>query len=159
MDVHVPSQITDGLRARAVDVLRAQDDGFGTAPDPILLDRATSSGRVLFSQDEDLLAEAAARQRDGREFSGLIYAHQLRITIGQCIDHLELAAKACEPPEMVNQVLFFALQQISGCPGGDRGRDGGVGWARECKPGRERRSLRFANVLVRRRVPSDRHFR
>src|SRR5215472_15373894 len=100
MDVHVPGQITRGVRSRGVDVLRAQDDGFGTAPDPALLDRATSLGRVLFSQDEDLLAEASARQRDGREFIGLIYAHQLRITTGQCIDYLELAAKACEPQEM-----------------------------------------------------------
>ena len=43
-----------------VDVLTAQRDGTTALHDPALLDRATAFGRVLFSQDEDLLAEAAA---------------------------------------------------------------------------------------------------
>jgi len=58
MDVHVRWAITDGLRRRDVDVLTAQEDGGATLADPLLLDRATSLVRVLFSQDEDLLREA-----------------------------------------------------------------------------------------------------
>jgi predicted nuclease of predicted toxin-antitoxin system len=85
MDVHVPRAITNGLRIRGVDVLTAQQDGFRQAADERLLDRAGELGRVLFSQDDDLLAEAKRRQVEGVQFTGVIYAHQMRITIGQCV--------------------------------------------------------------------------
>jgi hypothetical protein len=59
MDVHVPAAITRALVLRNVDVLTAQLDGTTRLDDAALLDRATALGRVLFSQDDDLLAEAA----------------------------------------------------------------------------------------------------
>ena len=58
MDHHVPRPITTGLRLRGVDVLAAVEDGSVELEDPDLLDRATSLGRVLSSQDKDLLIEA-----------------------------------------------------------------------------------------------------
>ena len=61
MDVHVHAAITEGLRLRGVDVLTAQEDGGRRLRDPALLDRATALGRVLFTQDDDLLREAAER--------------------------------------------------------------------------------------------------
>lgn len=61
MDVHVPAAITRGLLLRGADVLTAQIDGAARFSDPELLDRATELGRVLFSQDDDLLAEATKR--------------------------------------------------------------------------------------------------
>jgi hypothetical protein len=67
MDVHVPVAVTYGLLLRGVDVLTAQLDGTTEMEDPALLDRATTLGRVLVTQDEDLLAEAAHRQRNGCE--------------------------------------------------------------------------------------------
>jgi predicted nuclease of predicted toxin-antitoxin system len=64
-DVHVHRAITEGLRLRGVDVLTAQEDGARRLPDGELLNRATALGRVLFTQDVDLLREAAQRQRRG----------------------------------------------------------------------------------------------
>ena len=90
MDVHVPRAITEGLRLRGVDVLSAQEDNAASLPDPALLDRTSALGRILFTQDRDLLDEAARRQRSGQEFAGLVYAHQLRVTIGQCLRDLEV---------------------------------------------------------------------
>lgn len=75
MDVHVHRAITTGLRLREIDVLTAQEDGYRTAADDLLLDRATELQRVLFTQDEDLLAEANQRQVNGVSFAGVIYAH------------------------------------------------------------------------------------
>ena len=72
MDHHVHGGISNGLRLRGVDVLTAFEDGAHQLPDPQLLDRATNLGRVLFSQDEDLLVEAARRQRSGEHFAGLV---------------------------------------------------------------------------------------
>lgn len=77
MDVHIRWAVTDGLRRRGVDVLSAQEDGSAQLDDASLLDRATSLGRVLFSQDDDLLAEATRRQRAGEPFSGVIYASSI----------------------------------------------------------------------------------
>lgn len=108
-DVHVNDAITRGLRRRGVDVLRAQDNGAGELQDPKLLDRATELGRVLFTQDEDLLTEAARRQRGGEHFAGVIYGHQLRVTIGQCVADLELLAKLCDPEEMLHSVTHLPL--------------------------------------------------
>jgi hypothetical protein len=45
----------------------------------------------------------------GAGFGGVIYAHQERITIGQCISDLELIAGACELADLANQVEYLPL--------------------------------------------------
>jgi hypothetical protein len=109
MDVHVPAAITRGLLLRDVDVLTAQLDGTTELEDSDLLDRATDLGRVLFSQDEDLLGEATKRQRSGRHFGGVIYAHQLGITIGRAINDLEVLAQAGTAEDFSNRVEYLPL--------------------------------------------------
>ena len=109
VDVHVRRAITTGLRLRGVDVMTAQEDGAREFDDARLLDRATELGRVLFTQDDDLLREAARRQQTGERFAGLIYAHQLNVTVGQCIDDLELAARATGPNEWASRVMYLPL--------------------------------------------------
>lgn len=109
MDEHVPRAITGGLRLRGVDVLTVQEDGRRGSPDPEILDRATELGRPLFSQDDDLLVEAHRRQAQGVPFAGVIYAHQLHITIGDCIRDLELIARAAEPSDLEGRVEFLPL--------------------------------------------------
>lgn len=103
MDVHVPAAVTRGLLLRNVDVLTAQLE------DSELLDRAGQRNRVLVSQDEHLLAEAARRQQEGIPFAGLIYAHQLSTTIGRFIDDLELIASLGQPEELEGRVEFLPL--------------------------------------------------
>lgn len=109
MDVHVRRAVTTGLRLRGVDVLTAQQDGHGRSPDSDLLDRATELGRILFSQDDDLLREAAERQANGQPFAGVVYAHQLKVSIGQCIADLELIAKVGEPEDFANRVEYLPV--------------------------------------------------
>jgi hypothetical protein len=109
MDVHVHGAITRGLRARAVDVLTAQDDGAGELSDAALLDRAKLTGRALVTHDDDFLKEAARRQRCGEAFAGVIYAHPQGVTIGQCIRDLELIAKVADPEDLANRVEYLPL--------------------------------------------------
>lgn len=109
MDVHVRGAVTRQLRLRGVDVITAQEEGAATLPDAVLLERATEAGRILVSQDDDLLAEARARQRAGTEFAGLVYAHQLDITVGQLVRDLALIANAGEPEDFRNQVVYLPL--------------------------------------------------
>lgn len=109
MDVNVRIEITQGVRGRGIDVLRAQDDGTVRLADSLLFDRATSLGRVLVSHDSDTIMEAAERQVTGRASGGVIYAHQLGITIGKCIDELELVAKVYEPGEVLDTIIYLPL--------------------------------------------------
>ena len=108
MDVQVKKAVTGGLRRRGVDVVTAQEDGGATLLDPELLDRATSLGRVLVSQDEDLLIEADRRQQAGDLFAGLVYSHQMT-SIGRLVSDLELLAKASDPADLANRVVYVPL--------------------------------------------------
>jgi predicted nuclease of predicted toxin-antitoxin system len=106
MDENVKGAIIRGLRQRSVDVLTAQEDGFDHTPDPEVMDRATEPGRVLFSQDTDMLIIAAQRQAEGISFSGVIYAQQNTIPISRCIEDLELIAY-CETLETYQNVVQY----------------------------------------------------
>ena len=110
MDQHIPRAITVGLRLRGMDVITAFEDKANEMNDSELLNRASELERVLFTQDDDLLAEAAIRQKNGIFFQGVIYVHQLRISIGACVNDLEIIVKAAEPDELVNAVIFLPLK-------------------------------------------------
>lgn len=107
MDVHVPRAITNGLRRRGVQVVTAQEDGATELEDPFLLDRATELNCPLYTQDDDLLAEAHLRQVEGIRFAGVIYSHQLRSPIGRCVEDLELIAKTFEPSDLSGRIEFI----------------------------------------------------
>lgn len=109
MDHHIPKSITVGLRLRDVDVITAYEDDADQLNDDQLIQRAHELSRALFTQDDDLLEEAAKCQREGITFSGVIYAHQLRVTIGVCIQDLEIIAKSGESKDLENQVIFLPL--------------------------------------------------
>lgn len=109
MDENIPRPITLGLRLRGVNVLTVQEDGYSGFPDPLVLARATELQRVIFSQDEDFLAEANRRQAEGVSFMGVIYAHQRSVSIGVCVRDLEIIAKAANPEELANNVQYLPL--------------------------------------------------
>jgi hypothetical protein len=109
MDHHVPRAITAGLRARGMDVLTAYEDSAHELEDVTLLDRATELKRVLFTRDEDFLVEATRRQEVGIPFYGVIYAHQLRVSIGKCIEDLEIIATVGEEADLLNEVKYLPL--------------------------------------------------
>jgi hypothetical protein len=112
-DVHVNQRVTDGARARGVDILTAQEDGRRRDADDVLLLRASALGRVMVSQDQDMLAHASRLIGTGVEFAGLIYAHQLHITIGQFVDDLELLCLVEDPPYMRNRIEWLPLKPAS----------------------------------------------
>ena len=94
------------LRLRSIDVLTAQEDGSAELPDGMLLKRATELGRVLV---EYLLREGARWLSERKDFSGIIYAHQLRITIGQMVEDLELIARATSQNEWRGRIEYLPL--------------------------------------------------
>ncbi len=109
MDVHVKQAITLGLRRRGVDVLTAQEDGTAKLDDALLLDRAAELSRLMFTQDDDFLAEANRRQTNGEYFVGVVYVRQLNASIGRCIDDLKTIAFTSNLEEYANQVRYMPL--------------------------------------------------
>ncbi|HEY3288505.1 MAG TPA: DUF5615 family PIN-like protein [Anaerolineae bacterium] len=109
MDQHVPRAITVGLRIRGVDVLTAFEDGASEWNDSAVLDRATELGRVVFTQDDDFLVEANRRVHLGIAFGGIVYAHQMRVSIGVCVNQLEIIAKTADRLDVTNSVFFLPL--------------------------------------------------
>lgn len=109
MDEHIHKSITTGLRQRGVDVLTVQEDNHTGTPDRIILDRATKLGRVIFTQDDDFPVIAHHRQTEGIYFSGVIYAHQQNVTVGDCIRDLEMITQVCELEDFCNYVQYLPL--------------------------------------------------
>ncbi len=110
MDVHVPSAVTVGLRRRGLDILTSQEDETRTLDDDALLVRATELGRALLSQDADLLRIAQARQAAGVPFSGVIFANQQGVSIGQLVEDLHLLATCCPADELAYKVTYLPLK-------------------------------------------------
>ena len=110
MDVQIRLALTEALRLRGVDLLTAQQDGATEVSDSDLLDRATALGRVVFTHDQDFLRESAWRQQRGQFFTGVIYAHQIRVTIGQCLKDLELIAQVGNPEDLANRIIHLPLK-------------------------------------------------
>ena len=108
-DHHVPRASTNSLRLRNIDAITAYEDQSHELEDSDPLDRATELRRVLFTYDDDLLQEATMRQRNGLSFHGVIYAHQLRTSIGQCIEDLALITALADEGDVVNHVIFLPL--------------------------------------------------
>ena len=75
-----------------------------------MLDRASELGRVIFTRDEDFLAEASERLRRNIFFAGIVYAHQLRVTIGRCVADLELIANCGETADLANKVVHLPMR-------------------------------------------------
>lgn len=109
MDEHVPRAITRALRRRGVDVMTVQEDGHDHTPDAVILDRAGQIQRIVFTNDDDFLAEAKRRQEYGEHFIGVIYIHQENAKYGSIIDDLEIIAKASDLVDYSDRVQYLPL--------------------------------------------------
>jgi len=109
MDENVPGAITQGLRARGLDVVTVQEDGYMSTPDPAILDRAMALGRVTVTRDPDFLREAQRRQQTGEPFAGVAYLRPQWVSHRRCIDDLEIVAYVETPATMTNHVVYIPL--------------------------------------------------
>ena len=109
MDENVQEAISEGLRLRGIDLLSVREDGFGGRDDNAVFQRANSLRRVLFSRDSDLILESVRSQESNVAFTGVIYARQNMLSIGQCIADLEYLAVVGEPADFANQVCYLPL--------------------------------------------------
>jgi hypothetical protein len=104
MDHQFNASVTRGLRARGIDVLTAFEDGAEQLDDDVLLTRATNQNRVLVTHDKGFLRIAAKRLKLGHDFTGIAFAVQKSLHIGNAIEYLELMSNVISPDEMRNRV-------------------------------------------------------
>lgn len=109
-DENANGAIVEGRRGRGVDILTVLEDGREGAADPVVMDRATELGRVLFSYDEDMLILAQERQQAGAAFSGVIFARQRRVSVGVIVEDLDLIAHYETPEDCRDRVEFLPLR-------------------------------------------------
>jgi predicted nuclease of predicted toxin-antitoxin system len=81
IDENVDRAIALGLRRRGGDVLTVQEDGNAGIDDIAVLERAASLGRVVFSNDMDMVEEAVRRQRDSEPFLGVTLSSDSRSAV------------------------------------------------------------------------------
>ncbi|HSE43267.1 MAG TPA: hypothetical protein VLH08_21085 [Acidobacteriota bacterium] len=58
---------------------------------------ASELGRILFTFDGDFLVLANRWRNSGKSFAGIVYAHEMVVTVRQFIEDLELLTNAAEP--------------------------------------------------------------
>lgn len=109
MDVHIPAAIMQQLRLRGVDLLAATEEGTHLLDDASLLRVANSLGRVVFTHDIRFRALAEHWQREGIGFSGVAFGPATGVSIGQYVRDLELIAKASEPGDWRNAIIYLPL--------------------------------------------------
>lgn len=110
MDEQVPLELTLQLRLRGVDVLTAQEVQMIGVADEEQLAKASSLGRVIYTQDQDFLAIATILQRNGQSFGGVIYAHPLYVSFSERFADLHLIAEAANTSEYLNWIEHLPLR-------------------------------------------------
>jgi predicted nuclease of predicted toxin-antitoxin system len=103
LDEHVAHAVADGLRRLGIDVTTSTDAGLLGSADADHIAYGLAQGRVIFTEDDDFLALAAA----GVAHTGLAYCQQNTRSIGQIIRALELIWEVYEPDEMKNRIEFI----------------------------------------------------
>lgn len=103
LDEHVSHAIADGLRRLGIDVTTTSDAGLLGATDIEQIDYGNAQVRVVFTEDSDFLALAAANVAH----VGLVYCPQNTRSIGQIVRFLELIWEVYDIDEMKNRVEFL----------------------------------------------------
>jgi len=90
------------LKRRGVEAFSAKEiDKLGLT-DEEQIEVATKKQAVIFTHDVDFLRIALHKQHPG-----IIYIHQQKLTIGECVRRLKAIAETKSPEEMRNRVVFL----------------------------------------------------
>jgi len=96
--------IAEGLKRRGVQALSAKDTGNLGLTDKEQLNYAFKEKVTIFTHDDDFLSLVAQSER---VHYGIIYAHQLRLSIGECIRRIKTLVQTRTPQEMKNRIEFL----------------------------------------------------
>jgi len=104
IDESVNIVITEGLKRRGIDVWSAKDVGKLGQTDEEQLKYAFRERAVIFTHDDDFLSMVSKSER---EHYGIIYVHQQKLSIGECIRRVKNLVETKSVEEMRNHIEFL----------------------------------------------------
>jgi hypothetical protein len=110
-DVNANGAVIRGVRRNAphLDLVRLQDIGMATTPDPEVLEWAAGEGRVVLTSDRQTMIDFAYdRVRAGQPMAGLLVLRN-RGSIRQAIDDIVYVAEVSDEGDLRDQVLYIPL--------------------------------------------------
>lgn len=99
--------IAEGLKRRGVDASSARDTGRLGLTDEEQLVHAGNKKAAVFTHDTDFLKIAARWIEEGRTHHGIIYCHQKRYSIGECVRKLRMLTAVLTSEDMINHIEFL----------------------------------------------------
>lgn len=102
LDDHVSRAIENGLRLCGIDALRSHTAGMAGVADQAHLAFATSTCRVVYTNDADFLR----LHSQGIQHAGIVYA-PVGIRVREAIDGLALIHQVLSAEEMQNHLEFL----------------------------------------------------
>ena len=103
--VHVG--VAAGLKRRGVNAWSAHDSGNLGLTDEAQLAYAEQQQAAIFTHDTDFLQLAHAWTSRHKTHWGIIYVHQDKLSVGECIRRLKEIADVFEPEELQNHIEFL----------------------------------------------------
>lgn len=99
--------IAEGLKRRGVDASSARDTGKLGLSDEEQLVYAGNKKAAVFTHDTDFLKIGARWMEQGRTHHGIIYCHQRRYSIGECVRKLRMLTAVLTSEDMINHIEFL----------------------------------------------------
>lgn len=96
-----------GLRQRGVDAGSARDANNLGLSDEEQLEYARRERAIIFTHDDDFLCLAHDWLQQGKEHEGIIYVHEQKLSVGECIRRLMGYALILNAEGMKNRVEFL----------------------------------------------------
>jgi len=102
VDESVNTAIVEGLKRRGVDAFSAKDMGKLGLTDEQQIKVAAANRAAIFTHDVDFLRMASEKRHPG-----IIYVHQQKLTVGECIKRLKAIAETKSPAQMRGRIIFL----------------------------------------------------
>lgn len=90
------------MKRRGIEAFSARDIGRLGLTDEEQIEVAAKKQAVILTHDVDFLRIAIHKQHQG-----IIYVHQQKLSIGECIKRLKAIAETKSPDEMRNRIIFL----------------------------------------------------
>ena len=95
--------VAEGLKRRGISAFSAKDLGKPVMTDQKQLKIAIQNKEaVIFTHDADFLRIASEEKH-----LGIIYVHQRKLSVGECVMKLKVIAETIRPQEMRNKIIFL----------------------------------------------------
>jgi predicted nuclease of predicted toxin-antitoxin system len=107
IDESVPVAVAASLNRRGVTAISARDAGNLGISDKEQFAYATANRLLLFTHDTDFLPLAHRQNAASQDHWGIIYVHQHKLSIGECIRRLKEIADVFEQDDLKNHIEFL----------------------------------------------------